>query len=317
MPAAPPRPARSPRPSETSCHRTHMRCITTASLRASATLAFFMPCLLATRSAQALSPDKAPPRGSASRWPPRTAPCSTMASPTLLIRPVRSDVAGLGTSSVSGQSARPPPWTWRSGRGCPCRSVPAEPHSRHARRSREANSWIRGARRAGREGEVVGLERLERWEARRPCQYRPCPHAPGVPFGLEDLLQEVSVARVLPLRRALGEGAIEIGERAEPRSWASATMRSCWQGSSRDTSEHQFTPVRVAFDDHRLHVVVQHFRRRAAERQERPLVTADQRIHALVVAELDVGPPTPTPRSAMNTFSLSVPRPTVAQSACI
>jgi hypothetical protein len=47
-------------------------------------------------------------------------------------------------------------------------------------------------------------------------------------------------------------------------------------------------PVRVALDDHRLHVVVQHFLRHAAEGQERPLVATDQRLHALVVAELDV-----------------------------
>jgi hypothetical protein len=51
--------------------------------------------------------------------------------------------------------------------------------------------------------------------------------------------------------------------------------------------------VRVALDDHRLHVVVEHFLRHAAEGQERPLVAADQRLHALVVAELDVGRPAP------------------------
>jgi hypothetical protein len=37
---------------------THMRCITTASLRAGATLAFFMPCRAANRSAQAVSVEK-------------------------------------------------------------------------------------------------------------------------------------------------------------------------------------------------------------------------------------------------------------------
>ena len=70
-------------------------------------------------------------------------------------------------------------------------------------------------RRAGREGEVVGLERLERRKARRPCQHRPCPHAPGVALGLEDLLQEVGVARILAPRCALRDGAIEIGQRTE------------------------------------------------------------------------------------------------------
>jgi hypothetical protein len=38
-----------------------------------------------------------------------------------------------------------------------------------------------------------------------------------ITFALEDLFQEFGIARVLTLRRALRDGAIEIGQRAEPQ----------------------------------------------------------------------------------------------------
>jgi hypothetical protein len=100
----------------------------------------------------------------------------------------------------------------------------------------------------------------------------------------------------------------------EPFSYCRATTSKNRFACSRPKGQR-----RVALDDHRLHVVVQHLLRHAAERQERPLVAADRRLHALVVAELDVARPAPRlhPRVAMNTFSLSAPRPTVAQSARI
>ncbi len=63
--------------------------ITTASLRASATLAFFMPCRPATRSAQALSVEKRTARVNITLAASNSA-VRTMASPTLLIRPVQS-----------------------------------------------------------------------------------------------------------------------------------------------------------------------------------------------------------------------------------
>ena len=52
------------------------------------------------------------------------------------------------------------------------------------------------ARRAGREGEVVGLERFQGREAGGAGQHLARPHAAGLALRPQHLLQEVGVARV-------------------------------------------------------------------------------------------------------------------------
>src|SRR5690349_6562143 len=51
--------------------------------------------------------------------------------------------------------------------------------------------------------------------------------------------------------------------------------------------------IGVPLQHHSLHVVRQHFSRHATERRKRVLVTPDQRLDALVIAELDIGHATP------------------------
>ena len=86
--------AASPSPRSGSSCRRPMRCSTAGSLRASATLAFFMPGARRRRSAQPFRPDNARPgQHHVGRLIQRRS--RTMASPTLLIQPVPIDLAGL------------------------------------------------------------------------------------------------------------------------------------------------------------------------------------------------------------------------------
>ena len=75
-------------------------------------------------------------------------------------------------------------------------------------------------------------------------------------------------------------------------------------------------PISVPLDNDCLHVVVEDLDRYTPKGQERGLVAADQRLDPLIVAELDIGLAA-HPSVAMKSDSLSAPRPTVAQSACI
>jgi len=68
---------------------THMRCSTTASLRASATFACFTPRSFAIRSARAFNAENRVTRLSITLAASNKA-VRTIASPTLLIRPVQS-----------------------------------------------------------------------------------------------------------------------------------------------------------------------------------------------------------------------------------
>jgi hypothetical protein len=53
--------------------------------------------------------------------------------------------------------------------------------------------------------------------ARGAGQHGARPHASGIALGLENLLQEVGIARVLARRRALRDPTIEIRQGAKPQ----------------------------------------------------------------------------------------------------
>ena len=74
-----------------------------------------------------------------------------------------------------------------------------------------------GARRAGREGEVVGLERLERWKARRPRQHRRARtrRASRSPLRTSSR-KSAQLASWHPAARC-ATAPIEIGQRTEPQ----------------------------------------------------------------------------------------------------
>ena len=55
-------------------------------------------------------------------------------------------------------------------------------------------------------------------------------------------------------------------------------------------------PISVPLNYHRAHVVVENLDRDAAQRQQRVLMSPNQRLDALVVAELDIGRPAPAQR---------------------
>lgn len=68
---------------------------------------------------------------------------------------------------------------------------------------------------AGGEREVVRLKRLLRREAGGPGQHLERPHTPRLAFGAQDLLQEVGIAGIFPLRGRLGDRAVDVRQRGQ------------------------------------------------------------------------------------------------------
>jgi len=65
------------------------------------------------------------------------------------------------------------------------------------------------ARRAGRESEIIAVQRLDRGEARRAREHLPRPGPTHLTLTAQRLLQEVA-ERGLPRRRGLGRGTVEV-----------------------------------------------------------------------------------------------------------
>src|SRR6185437_1055892 len=68
---------------------------------------------------------------------------------------------------------------------------------------------------ASGERKVISLQCLLRREARRPCQHLARPHAARVALSAQDLLEEVGIAGVLPLRCPLRDRAVDIRQRSQ------------------------------------------------------------------------------------------------------